>query len=77
MRYLGIEPGSVSLLAIVNDTDAAVEVVVDGAVWSSERIKCHPLINTSTLSLAQADVERIMTLTNHPVTVIDVPERIG
>lgn len=77
MRYLGIEPGSVSLLAIVNDTDSAVEVVVDRAVWTSDRIKCHPLVNTSTLSLAQPDVERIMTLTHHPVSVIVVPERTG
>ena len=75
MTYLGIEPGAVSLLAILNDTDGAVEVVVDQAVWDAERIKCHPLVNTSTLSIAQSEVKRIFEISNHPVTVIDVPER--
>ena len=76
MTYLGIKPGSVSLLAILNDTDAAVEVVVDQAVWEADRLKCHPLVNTSTLSIAQSDIERIFEITHHTVTVIDVPQRI-
>lgn len=75
MTYLGIEPGAVSLLAILNDTDGAVEMVVDQAIWNAERIKCHPLVNTSTLSIAQPDVKRIFEISNHPLTVIDVPER--
>ena len=75
LRYLGIKPGSVSLLAILNDTDSAVEVVVDQAVWDAERLKCHPLVNTSTLSIAQADIKRMFEITNHTVTVIDVPQR--
>ena len=75
MTYLGIEPGAVSLLAILNDTDGAVEMVVDQAIWNAERIKCHPLVNTSTLSIAQPEVKRIFEISNHPVTVIDVPER--
>ena len=77
LNYLGITPGAVSLLAILNDTEAAVEVVVDQAVWAAERFKCHPLVNTSTLSIAKEDVERIFAITNHVVTVIDVPERGG
>ena len=77
MTYLGIEPGAVSLLAILNDTDGAVQMVVDQAVWKAERIKCHPLVNTSTLSIAQPDIKRIFEISNHPVTVIDVPERTG
>lgn len=77
LKYLGITPGAVSLLAILNDTESAVEIVVDQSVWTAERFKCHPLVNTSTLSIAKADVERIFEITNHMVTVIDVPERIG
>ncbi|MEM7332566.1 MAG: prolyl-tRNA synthetase associated domain-containing protein [Chloroflexota bacterium] len=73
--YLGIEPGSVSLLAIVNDTDTAVEVIVDQAVWEAERLKCHPLVNTSTLSIARSDIEQIFKITNHTYSVIDVPQR--
>lgn len=76
MTYLGIEPGSVSLLAILNDTEGVVEVVIDQAVWSAGRLKCHPLVNTSTLSIARPDIERILEITNHTVTIINVPERM-
>ena len=74
-RFLGIEPGSVSLLAITNDTEGVVEVIVDESVWQAERLKCHPLVNTSTLSIAREDVERILTVTNHSLAVMSVPSR--
>lgn len=75
MNYLGIEPGSVSLLSIVNDTDGEVEVIVDSEVWGADLLKCHPLVNTSTLSIAREDVARIFELTDHTVSVIDIPQR--
>lgn len=73
--YLGVEPGSVSLLAILNDTDSEVEVIIDEAVWEAERVKCHPLVNTSTLSISMADIKRIMEITHHTVAVLDIPQR--
>ena len=72
-RVLGIEPGSVSLLAIVNDVEGLVEVVLDEAVWEAEALKCHPLVNTSTLSIRREDIERILQLTGHRSRVLDVP----
>ncbi|MEM7130707.1 MAG: prolyl-tRNA synthetase associated domain-containing protein [Chloroflexota bacterium] len=74
-HYLGIEPGSVSLLAIVNDTESEVEVVVDADIWQAEILKCHPLVNTSTLSLSRLDMERILELTGHSLSVVKVPKR--
>ena len=75
MQYLGVEPGAVSLLAVVNDADAAVEVIVDAALWQAELLKCHPLVNTSTLALRRADVARLLDLTNHPARLLEVPAR--
>lgn len=77
MRYLGVEPGSVTLLAVVNDVDCAVEVVVDTAVWSADALKCHPLVNTATLAIGRDDIERIFQLTNHQYTVLTVPGKDG
>ena len=74
-RYLDVEPGAVSLLAIVNDTGAAVEVVIDEDVWRADTLKCHPLVNTSTLAICRQDVERLLALTNHGVTLMEVPKR--
>jgi Ala-tRNA(Pro) deacylase len=74
-RYLGVEPGSVSLLGIVNDTGGNVEVIVDKDLWGAEAFQCHPLVNTSTLVIAREDIQRILDITGHEVRVLDVPGR--
>lgn len=74
-RYLGIEPGAVSLLAIVNDSETAVEVILDADLWKATVLRCHPLVNTSTLSINRTDIERILEITGHHYTVLTVPER--
>ena len=73
--HLGIDAGSVSLLAIVNDGASLVDVVIDKKLWLADRWKCHPLINTSTLSIKRTDVERILNITNHSYRVIEVPAK--
>ena len=72
-KCLGIEPGSVTLLAVVNDAESSVEVVVDADLWREERILCHPLVNTSTMSLRREDLERFLGIVNHPPRVVSVP----
>jgi Ala-tRNA(Pro) deacylase len=73
MKYLGIEPGSVSLLAIINDTQCAVEVIVDEKLWQADVLKCHPLVNTSTLAIRRVDIEKILTVTGHRWRMLSVP----
>lgn len=75
MKYLGIEPGSVSLLGLVNDTNHAVEVFFDEKVWSGDALLCHPLVNTATLSIAREGIERFLKATGHDWRVINVPGR--
>ena len=74
-KYLGVEPGSVSLLGIVNDAESAVEVIMDQAVWNHDALRCHPLVNTATLVIKREDIERLFQITNHKFRVIEVPGR--
>lgn len=74
-KHLGLEPGSVTLLGLVNDRKRAVEVVIDKELWESDRIQCHPLVNTATLSLAHSDVEKFLAGTGHPPQILDIPRR--
>jgi Ala-tRNA(Pro) deacylase len=74
-RYLGVEPGSVSILGLVNDLNQEVEVVVDEAIWGADAFRCHPLVNTSTLAISREDVRRFLETTGHRVHVLDVPNR--
>ena len=74
-RYLGVTPGSVSLLALVNDEALAVELVIDRALWEADAVHAHPLVNTATMVLPHADLERFLAATRHVPRVIDVPAR--
>jgi len=73
-RHLGIRPGSVSLLALVNDRARAVEFVIDRALWEADAIQAHPLLNTATMILPHAELERFLRATGHVPRVIDTPE---
>ena len=72
-KFLGVKPGSVSLLGLVNDETRAVEFVIDRALWDAEAVHAHPLVNTATMVIAHADLERFLAATGHAPRVIDVP----
>lgn len=70
MRYLGVTPGSVTVLGLVNDTEHAVEVVIDEVVWRAPRLHAHPLVNSSTLVLAHDGLARFLEHTDHAPRVL-------
>jgi len=72
-KHLGVTPGSVSLLALVNDRDGAVEFVIDRALWDAPAVHAHPLSNDATMVIAHADLERFLAATGHRPRVIEVP----
>jgi Ala-tRNA(Pro) deacylase len=73
LKHLGIRPGSVSLLGLFNDKAHAVEFVIDRRLWEAEAVQAHPLINSQTLVLGHAELERFLAATGHRPRVIDVP----
>ena len=72
-KYLGVMPGAVSLLAVYNDAQQAVEVVIDRDLWESRSFLFHPLVNTSTLVISREDIRRFMEATGHEMTILDIP----
>ena len=59
-KYLGLKQGEVTPLGVLNDADAAVEVVFDRGL---ERFPClgvHPNDNTATVWLSLADILRVV-----------------
>jgi Ala-tRNA(Pro) deacylase len=70
--HLGIEPGSVSLLALANDYDNKVEAFIDQDIWQAEAILCHPLVNTSTLVIPRKDLGQFLEKTGHGLKLIEV-----
>ena len=72
-KYLGVEPGAVTLLAIYNDPDHAVEVCIDKDLWESEAFNFHPLVNTATLVISRKNLGRFIEATGHEIQISDVP----
>ena len=72
-KYLGIEPGSVSILALLNDPEKTVEVFVDNELWNAETILCHPLVNTTTLAIPRDGIKKFLEKTEHNLMLVEVP----
>lgn len=76
-KYLGVEPGSVTVFGLANDVANAVELYVDEDVWNSPRWRCHPLVNTGTLVVSREDLERFFDRTGHQPRVLRLTTRRG
>tara|TARA_B100000745_G_scaffold10023_1_gene7845 strand:+ start:999 stop:1559 length:561 start_codon:yes stop_codon:yes gene_type:complete len=66
MRYLGVTPGAVSPLALINDTVESVSFVIEEKLLGQRMIHLHPLINTQTTRIATRDLLRFARYTGHP-----------
>ena len=72
-RTLGVEPGSVTPLSLVNDEARAVQLVLDRGVADGGPVNAHPLVNTMTTALAPADLLRFFAATGHTPRWLDFP----
>ena len=71
---LGIEPGAVSPLAVVNDTAGQVTVVLDEDLLKHDPLNVHPLVNDRTTTMATADLLRFLETCNHKPMVMRFAE---
>ncbi|MFN8571298.1 MAG: prolyl-tRNA synthetase associated domain-containing protein [Gemmatimonadaceae bacterium] len=74
-KYLGVTPGAVTILALMNDRAHEVTLLIDRDVWTGAPVRCHPLVNTSTLVLTRDDLLKFLSVTGHTPQVINVPSR--
>lgn len=68
---LGVRPGSVTALGLINDPDQRVTFVLDKALWDAEVVNFHPLTNTATTALTQGDFRRFLALIRREPVVVD------
>ena len=74
-KFLGVDPGSVTIFALVNDSDHKVELIIDQSLWEQEAFQFHPLVNTSTLLISNDNLKRFLALAGHDVEIMDVPSQ--
>lgn len=69
-EFLGLKPGAVSILGLMNDAKNRVQLVMDEQMASLPAIGCHPCVNTTTLRLATQDVlDKFLKAVGHTALV--------
>lgn len=68
---LGVRPGSVTALGLINDVDRRVSLALDRRLWEAEVVNFHPLTNTATTGLTQAAFRRFLAEIGREALVID------
>jgi Ala-tRNA(Pro) deacylase len=71
---LGIEPGAVSPLAVINDKERQVTVVLDEQMLTHDPLNVHPLRNDRTTTLPTGDLLRFLQACGHPPMVMRFEE---
>jgi Ala-tRNA(Pro) deacylase len=72
-KYLGVEPGSVTPFAVINDTGHHVRLVLDSGLRQEGPINAHPLTNTMTTAISLTDLQRFFKATGHQPRWLDFP----
>jgi Ala-tRNA(Pro) deacylase len=62
---LGVEPGSVTPFAVLNDKDLRVTVVLDAAMVAWDVLNFHPLVNTGTTTISRDGLLKFLEATGH------------
>ncbi len=71
-KTLGIRPGAVSPLALVNDTENAVTVILDQELMTMAPLNFHPLTNEMTVAITPDGLRRFLKDTGHTATEMDL-----
>lgn len=72
MKYLGVTPGAVTPLAVINDATGVVDVVLDQAVLKDALINVHPLHNAATTSMSPDGLLQFLRAMDHEPRIIDL-----
>lgn len=69
---LGVEPGSVTPFALINDEARRVRPVWDSKMLALPLLNFHPLVNSMTTAITPADLRRFAAATGHEPIVLDL-----
>jgi Ala-tRNA(Pro) deacylase len=73
LETLGITPGAVSPIGLVNDTENKVIFIVDKEIWDADEVCCHPNVNTETLQIPGKDFQKLIKATGTSMKIKLLP----
>jgi Ala-tRNA(Pro) deacylase len=75
IETLGVEPGSVTPFAVLNDRAGKVRLVLDAQMLREAPLNFHPLRNDRTTTMSAADLLAFARATGHEPVIAQMPER--
>lgn len=72
MAYLGVWPGAVTPLSVINDKSAAVTACIDAALLEKDPLHFHPCDNRMTTTLSSADLLKFMRAHGHEPLLLNL-----
>ena len=70
-ELLGVAPGSVSVLGLMNDHDKKVRLLIEKDILKDEYFGCHPCKNTSSMKIRVSDLtDVILPAVGHDYTEV-------
>ncbi len=73
--HLGVEPGSVTPFALINDKAHGVTPVLDEAMLAVATLNFHPLENTMTTAVSNEALVRFVAAQGHKALTLRFPRR--
>ena len=75
MRYLGVTPGSVTPLGLMNDKENTVTLLIDNDLRECDVFACHPCVNTASVVMSFEDLTgKVLPATGHDFQWVTLPD---
>ncbi|OLS26830.1 MAG: Prolyl-tRNA editing protein ProX [Candidatus Heimdallarchaeota archaeon LC_3] len=71
-EFLGVGPGSVSPLGLINDTNSIVNFIIDNDVLNADVVNFHPNDNSKSVEFDIENFKKIVSSLNNPVKILDL-----
>lgn len=69
-KYLGLTPGSVSPLGLINDMNKEVAFFIDAELLEHDMLYVHPNINTATVGIKVSDFKKLLESLGREITSV-------
>lgn len=74
LKFLGVTPGSVTPMGLINDKDLTVKLLLDRDLQQYPEFACHPCINSASLVMKFQDLlDTIIPATGHSFQWVSLP----
>jgi Ala-tRNA(Pro) deacylase len=70
--YLGVDPGAVSPLGLINDHEENVKYLIDSEVWEASIVNFHPNDNSKSLEFSKSNFRKLVPLLNKDFKIVQI-----